>query len=65
MNATSIALLITGGFLLLASWRDWDWFFDGWRLRILTELFGRENTRRFYMILGGALVLGGLVTGVS
>ncbi len=56
MNATALTCLFIGLFLLIPSWRDWDWFFWGWRMRFLTELFGREKIRLFYMIFGGLLV---------
>ena len=64
MNASSIALLLVGAFFLIPSWRDWDWFFSGWKMAFITDIFGRDNTRKFYMLFGGALILGGLVTAV-
>ncbi|MBR6107640.1 MAG: hypothetical protein IKQ39_06490 [Oscillospiraceae bacterium] len=61
MNATAFGCLFAGLFLLIPSWRDWDWFFLGWRMRFMTELFGREKTRLFYMVLGGLLTGAGLL----
>jgi hypothetical protein len=65
MDAASVALLLIGAFFLIPSWRDWDWFFSGWKMQFITEIFGREKIRIFYMILGGALILGAFVTAVS
>ncbi|MBR3268449.1 MAG: immunity 17 family protein [Oscillospiraceae bacterium] len=65
MGASSIMLLLIGAFFLIPSWRDWDWFFDSRRLRLITELLGRENARLTYMILGGAMMGAGLIMALA
>ncbi len=54
-----------GAFCLAASFQNWDWFFNNWRARIVSSLFGRNGARIFYGVLGGFLVLLGLFIGIG
>ena len=52
-----------GVFVIAAAILDWDWFFNNWRARFFVNLFGREDARLFYAVLGVALFV--LAAGLS
>jgi hypothetical protein len=67
MSSVLVSLLSigAGAFCLAASFQNWDWFFNNWRARIVSSIFGRNGARIFYGVLGGFLVLLGLFVGIG
>jgi Immunity protein 17 len=67
MSNLLVALLCigAGAFCLAASSQNWDWFFNNWRARIVSSIFGRGGARIFYGMLGGFLVVLGLFIGLG
>lgn len=45
-------LVLFGAFPVVASWRNWDWFFNHRKARLFVAMFGRNGARVFYTILG-------------
>ncbi len=63
----SILLIGVGLFSTIASFTNWDYFFNHRKAKFFISLFGRTGTRIFYAILGiglfvfGVLVISGIV----
>lgn len=53
-------LMAAGLFTLIAAIANWDWFFNNWRARVVTDMLGREGARMLYAVLGVALLGGGI-----
>jgi Immunity protein 17 len=66
MSNALIALLViaAGAFTLAGSLKNWDWFFNNRRARLIVAIFGRNGARIFYGLLGGLLIVGGLGFGI-
>lgn len=59
MNNEAIIMVfcaVAGGFSLLASVFNWDFFFNSRQASFFMDLFGRKGTRVFYGILGLLLI---------
>ena len=41
---------------MVASVRNWDWFFNNYRARLFVKWFGREGARRVYFVLGTVIL---------
>jgi hypothetical protein len=67
MSNVLVCLLVVaaGAFCLAASFKNWDWFFNNHRARLIVAIFGRNGARIFYGLLDSVLALGGLVFGVG
>ena len=57
MQLLTLLLSIGAGMLSIAGgFMGWDWFLNHPRARPVVRLLGREGTRVFYVLLGGALI---------
>lgn len=55
-------LIVAGGvFGICGAVFDWEWFMNHRKAQALIRLFGRNGTRIFYVILGIALVVLGIL----
>jgi hypothetical protein len=61
----SLLVVVAGAFCIAASVKNWDWFFNNRRARLIVVIFGRNGARIFYGLLGSVLALGGLVLGIG
>jgi hypothetical protein len=57
----SILIFAIGLFCLLSSLKNWDFFFNNYKMRFLISIFGRRGVRIFYAILGTALSISGII----
>lgn len=60
-----ILFLLAGIMALLASIRNWDWFFNSHNASFIVRNFGRNRARLFYGILGFILIVMSLVVRYS
>ena len=58
MNDFILAILIfaAGLFSILASLKNWNFFFESARAYLFVKLFGRQGARVFYVLLGLLLI---------
>ncbi len=57
-----VAFTLGGGlFTVAGAWKDWDFFMENRRARLLVRLLGRQGARIFYGVIGTAFVAGGVV----
>jgi hypothetical protein len=56
---------LAGAFSVLGAWRNWDWFFAYPPAPIFVALLGRKGARVFYILLGIALMVGGVLGGLG
>jgi hypothetical protein len=62
MQALMPFLLVgAGAFSIAGAAKDWDFFMNNRRARLIVAILGREGARVFYGLLGSAFVVGGLV----
>ncbi|MDR2006197.1 MAG: immunity 17 family protein [Acidaminococcales bacterium] len=52
-------LMLAGGFSAFCAFKDYDWFMESRKARLLVKIFGRKVVRAFYVALGAALIGGG------
>lgn len=55
-----LILCLVGGFCILSSVLNWDWFFNDRKARVIVAIFGRTGARIFYILMGTAIIVGGL-----
>lgn len=53
--------LLIGGFSILCSVKNYDWFFRARRARVIDNLMGRNGARIFYTVLGVIFIIAGIV----
>ncbi len=53
--------IASGLFSLIASIKNWNFFFQGFKTRWITSIIGRNGARIFYGILGIAIIIVGLL----
>ncbi len=59
MNIWTLLLLATiGTFSVLGAWKNWDWFMNNRRARLVISLFGRTGARWFYALIGLLFLVG-------
>ncbi len=62
MNSTGFILIGVGAFSVFCSIKDYDWFMEHRKARLLVKLLKRNGARIFYTVLGaGLIVFGGLI----
>lgn len=63
MQGDTLAWFLMGAglFTLIAAIANWEWFFNNWRARVVTNMLGREGARMLYAVLGVAMLGGGIV----
>ncbi len=62
MNFTGFILIGAGAFSVFCSIKDYDWFMEHRKARLLVKLLKRNGARIFYTLLGaGLIVFGGLI----
>ncbi len=53
MNLWALLLLASiGTFSVLGAWKNWDWFMNNRRARLVISLLGRTGARWFYALIG-------------
>lgn len=57
----AIFLILAGAFSIVGSLQNWDIFFNNFRARIFVQMLGRQGARVFYILLGAALLVGGVL----
>jgi hypothetical protein len=61
MNYTGFVFIAVGIFSVFCSIKDYDWFMEHRKARLLVKLLKRNGARIFYTVLGtGLIVFGGL-----
>jgi hypothetical protein len=59
MNPFCLVISAVGCWLVAAGLRDWPWFWNNSRARVVVFLIGRRGARVFYVTMGaGFIVLG-------
>jgi len=56
-----LVAILAGGFGVTCATFDWDWFMLARKARFWVGLLGRTGARWFYVLLGSAFVIGGLL----
>jgi hypothetical protein len=66
MNPWGLFFVAAGLFSLLAGMMNWDWFMNHPKARFVCGICGRGGARVFYVVLGAAFVVFGVMflTGV-
>lgn len=55
--------IISGLFIFICAWKDWDWFMNNKKAKFFNTVVGRGKMRYFYFILSiGMVVAGALIT---
>ena len=62
MNALSLMIIVSGVLAIFCAFMDYDWFFNHSKAKPFVALFGRSGTRMFYIILGIAVIILGLMS---
>ncbi|MDO4721335.1 MAG: immunity 17 family protein [Peptostreptococcaceae bacterium] len=60
-----ILLVAVGLFSVMAAILNWDFFFNSSKARIWVRLFGRNGARIFYILLGAAIIVLGILSQVG
>tara|TARA_Y100001968_G_C19352372_1_gene715332 strand:+ start:305 stop:502 length:198 start_codon:yes stop_codon:yes gene_type:complete len=61
MDGYSIFFILAGLFTLFAAQSNWNWFWNHPRAKGIIWIFrGRKGARVFYLIIGVALLVGGI-----
>lgn len=55
-----VIVILAGAFSLLASVKNWDWYFNNRRARPFVRIFGRTGARIFYGLLGIFIIVVGV-----
>ncbi len=58
---TFIIFIIAGVFSVLASVKNWDWYFNNLKVQRLVRIFGRTGTRVVYTFIGVFMIGVGIV----
>lgn len=61
MNWVGLFLIAGGLFSVVGALLDWDWFMNHYKARFLVKIMGRMGARIFYMVLGSALIVFGVL----
>jgi hypothetical protein len=66
MNPLGLVVVAAGLFSIIAGAMDWDWFMNHPKARLVCGICGRGGARIFYVVLGAAFVVLGVLfaTGV-
>lgn len=56
-----ILIIVAGIFSLVASLKDWDFFFENRKSKLIVKLLGRSKARIFYGILGALMIIASLI----
>ncbi len=56
-----ILFIIAGMFSVLASVKNWNWYFNNFRVQRLVRIFGRTGTRIVYTFIGVFMLGVGIV----
>jgi hypothetical protein len=56
-----LVAILAGGFGITCATFDWDWFMLAPKARFWIRILGRTGTRWFYVLLGSAFVVAGLL----
>lgn len=59
---TAIIGILVGLYLIFCSIKNFDWFFEGRRMRHFSKLFGRKAARIIYAIIGVVFILAVILT---
>ena len=60
-----ILFILAGAFSILASVKNWDWYFNNRKARPFVRIFGRTGARIFYGLLGIFIIVVGVVAFVQ
>ena len=52
-----LLILLAGIFCLIASFKDWDFFFENRKSKLIIKLLGRSKARVFYGVLGSLVII--------
>ncbi|MDE6665435.1 MAG: immunity 17 family protein [Ruminococcus sp.] len=55
-----VIVILVGAFSLIASVKNWDWYFNNRRARPFVRIFGRTGARIFYGLLGIFIIFVGV-----
>jgi len=55
-----ILVILGGGFCILSSIKNWDFFFNSSKAWLIIKLFGRNGARILYSIIGIAFAIFGV-----
>jgi hypothetical protein len=58
--STMVVLVICGLFSIFCAAMNFEWFVNSRKARLFVKIFGRNGARVFYILLGIALVAGGI-----
>ena len=61
----SLFFVLGGLFTMSGGLFNWNWFMLSRRARLIVRIFGRGGGRIFYVVLGAAILVVGLVTFVA
>lgn len=53
----AIIILLSGLFCIVASFKDWDFFFESRKAKWVVKIFKRKGARIFYGIMGLVLMI--------
>lgn len=54
-----ILFILAGVFSVLASVKNWDWYFNNRKAKPFVRIFGRNGARIFYIITGIFIIFAG------
>jgi len=57
-----VVFIVIGLFSLIASIKDWNFFFGSLKTRFLISIIGRNGTRIFFGILGSIIIVVGVLS---
>lgn len=62
MNAISVILLMLfGAYFFFGAYKDFDWFYTGYKVRRAVEKVGRKTVRITFMVCGIIFILIGII----
>jgi len=56
-----IVIILTGAFSVLASVKNWDWYFNNYKVQRLVRIFDRTGVRVFHTFIGVFIMGAGIV----
>jgi hypothetical protein len=61
MNPVGLLLVAAGIFCVCGAVLNWDFFMNNSRAWLFVKIFGRNGARFFYVLLGAAITIGGVL----
>ncbi len=57
----SVVIMLVGLFCIVCSIKEYNWFFNNRKARLVVEMFGKKAAKIFYIFIGAFLLVLGFI----